>query len=119
MAAGTSHLLTEQKRIGGQLGGRSGARFRVYDRLNRFVQERAGTLFVTDELKRAIEDVYRSPLRPVATETINRQLKSGIGDEDLASLVVAMRAEGRLTVPDDQRRDLQPRLICSLGLVQE
>ena len=56
---------------------------------------------------------------PVATETINRQLKSGIGDEDLASLVVAMRAEGRLTVPDDQRRDLQPRLICSLGLVQE
>jgi len=119
VAAGASHLLTEQKRIGGQLGGRSGARFRVYDRLNRFVQERQGTLFVTDELKRAIEDVYRSPLRPVATETLNRQLKSGISDEDLASLVVAMRAEGRLTVPDDQRRDLQPRLICSLGLVQE
>lgn len=34
VAAGASHLLTEQKRIGGQLGGRSGARFRVYDRLN-------------------------------------------------------------------------------------
>ncbi len=118
VAAGAAHLLTEQKRIGGQLGGRSGARFRVYDRLNRWVQEQAGTLFVTDELKRAIEDVYRSPLRPVATETLNRQLKSGISDEDLALLVVAMRAEGRLTVPEDQRRDLQPRLICSLGLVQ-
>lgn len=117
VAAATTHLLTEQKRIGGQLGGRSGARFRVYDRLNRFVQEQAGTIFVTDELKRGIEDVYRSPLRPVATETLNRQLKSGINDEDLAALVVAMRAEGRLTVPDDQRRDLQPRLICSLGLV--
>ncbi len=89
----------------------------MYDRLNRFVQDHSGTLFVTDELKRAVEDVYRSPLRPVAIETLNRQLKSGISDEDLAELVVAMRAEGRLTVPDDQQPQQQPRLICSLGLV--
>ncbi len=35
-------------------------------------------------LHKAIEDIYRYPLRQSATDTLNRQLRSGIADEDLA-----------------------------------
>jgi hypothetical protein len=65
----------------------------------------------------AIDDVYRYPLRPVAIDTINRQLKSGISDSSLAELAVALRADGRLSQIHDEERDAEPQIICSLGLV--
>ena len=113
---GVEHIAAEERSIGGQLGRPSGARFRTYERLKRYVAEVEGTLFDTDQLRRAIEEIYRYPLRQTATDTLNRQLRSGVSDEVLAQLVVALREEDRLCIIHEEEQVQEPRIICSLGL---
>jgi hypothetical protein len=113
---GAEFIAAEEKMIGGQLGRPSGARFRTYERLKRHSEEIKGTIFETQELLSAIDEIYRYPLRPVAVDTLNRQLKSGISDQTLADLVVALREEGRLCVVQDSDVVTEPQIICSLGL---
>lgn len=113
---GTVQIMEEEKSIGGQLGRPSGARFRTYERLKAYAQEIQGTLFSSDQLTKAIEDIYRYPLRPTATDTLNRQLRAGISDADLAQLVVALRDEGRLCLIHEEEQSHEPQIICSLGL---
>lgn len=110
-------LMAEQERsAGGQLGRPSGARFRAYERLKRFVNEVEGTLFDLPELHRAIDEIYRFPLRAFAVETLNRQLRAGISDADLAKLVLGLREEDRLCHAHDEETAGEPQIICSLGL---
>ena len=73
-------------------------------------------LFNTQELRRAIEDIYRYPLRQGATDTLNRQLRSGISDQALAELVIDLRNEDRLCIVQEERQTQEPQIICSLGL---
>lgn len=113
-------VVAEQERsVGGQLGRPSGARFRTYERLKRYAEQVKGTLFDIPELGRAIEDIYRNPLRSTATDTLNRQMRSGITDERLADLVIGLRSEDRLTVNHEQAESREPQIVCSLGLVGE
>ena len=111
------HIAREEKQVGGQLGRPSGARFRTYERLKAYAESVKGTLFDTEPLHRAIDDVYRYPLRQAAVDALNRQLRSGISDQALAELVIALRDEDRLCLvhDEDERRD--PRIICSMGLI--
>ena len=111
-------IVTEEKTVGGQLGRPSGARFRTYERLKRYADEIKGTLFdYARSCVKAIEDIYSYPLRQTATDTLNRQLRSGITDEDLAELVIALREEDRLCLIHEEEADPQePQIICSLGL---
>ena len=112
-------IIEEEKAVGGQLGRPSGARFRTYERLKRYTDAIKGTLFETDELIKAIDEIYRYPLRQTATDTLNRQLRSGITDEALAQLVVALRDEDRLCQIHEEDQVTEPRIICSLGLAQK
>ncbi|MBM4089144.1 MAG: NgoFVII family restriction endonuclease [Planctomycetes bacterium] len=109
-------IASEEKSMGGQLGRPSGARFRTYERLKRYAEEIQGTLFDNPQVRRAIEDIYNYPLRQVAVDTLNRQLRSGISDEDLATRVVELREEGRLSIIHEEEELREPRIICSLGL---
>ena len=78
-----------------------------------------GTLFDLPELRNAIEDIYKFPLLQSATDTLNRQLKSGIGDQELADLVIALRADARLCRVTEEAGSTEPHVICSLGLKDE
>jgi superfamily II DNA or RNA helicase len=109
-------IFAEEKTVGGQLGRPSGARFRTYERLKNYATGVQGTLFDTRELRAAIDDVYRYPLRPMAGDTLNRQLRAGISDEQLADLVVALRDEGRLVLEQQEVEEQEPEIICSMGL---
>ncbi|KYC34769.1 NgoFVII family restriction endonuclease [Scytonema hofmannii PCC 7110] len=113
---GASLLAEEEKNAGGQLGRPSGARFRTYERLKSYAQEMKGTLFVTQELLKAIDDIYRYPLRQSAIDTLNRQLRSGISNQQLAELVVALRMDDRLCIVSEEVEKREPSIICSLGL---
>jgi superfamily II DNA or RNA helicase len=116
---GVELIMQEEKSIGGQLGRPSGARFRTYERLKRYAEQIKGTLFESQELLKAIDEIYRYPLRQTAVDTLNRQLRSGISDQALAQLVTALRDEGRLCVIEEEEQIQEPRIICSLGLVKK
>ena len=89
-------------------------------RLDRYYNEYKGTLFVNEALKRAIDDIYKFPLKEFARETLNRQLKAGISDEDLANLLVSLRDEDKLcNTKEEEGAYKEPQIICSLGLVKE
>lgn len=118
VAQGVEHIAAEEKQVGGQLGRPSGARFRTYERLKRHADKSKGSLFDLPELGRAIEEIYRFPLRQSAVDTLNRQMKLGISDEKLAELVMSLREEDRLCVVQDDDQSGEPQVVCSLGLAQ-
>lgn len=120
---GLEHIISEEKSFGGALGRPSGARFKTYERLKKY-RDSIGDkrdLFVTDDLvrriERSLEEIYRYPLFQTATDTLNRQLKAGINDNQLVDLILSLREDGRFCVVDEQDRRHEPRLICSMGLI--
>ena len=116
---GVDLLIEEERHIGGQLGRPSGARFRTYERLKDYAGEVEGTLFESRELLRAIEDIYRYPLRQSTIDTLNRQLRSGISNMALSQLVIALREEDRLCLVHEEYGEVrEPKIICSLGLLK-
>ena len=115
---GVKHIVREEKRIGGQLGRPSGARFRTYTRLKQYTEAIKGQLFDVDPLHKAIDDIYHYPLRQSAVDTLNRQLRSGVDDTQLADIVIALREEDRLCQGGDDAEAQEPQIICSLGLFE-
>ena len=113
---GVELIVREEKTTGGQLGRSSGARYKVYERLKFYSSEVAGTLLQSPELLKAIDDLYRYPLRSSTSDTLNRRLKAGITDEALAEMVINLRADDRLCQIDDEQQAREPQIICSLGL---
>lgn len=124
--AGVERIVKEEKQIGGQLGSPRGARFRVYERLKNYVQSSSGSLFSEgslfyDQLSRVLQEIYKHPLRQVAADTFNRQLKAGISDDDLAQLVLSLKDDGRLCKIDEDeiQENPEPLIICSMGLFKK
>jgi superfamily II DNA or RNA helicase len=108
-----------EKEIGGQLGKKNSARYRTYMRLFRYIEENRDTLFVTEELKFSVEDIYRYPLKEYARDALNRQLKLGVSDYTLAQIVVSIREEGKLIIKNEEdSAHKEPRIICSMGIVK-
>ncbi|MCG3144536.1 MAG: RNA polymerase-associated protein RapA [Gammaproteobacteria bacterium] len=112
-------IAEEEKSVGGQLGRPSGARFRAYERLKRYAEEVKGSLFESQDLLKAIDEIYRYPLHESAVDALNRQLRSGISDQVLAQLVIALRSDDRLCRIHEDEQEGGPRIICSLGLSVE
>jgi hypothetical protein len=120
---GVKHLMQEERTTHGALGRPSGARFKTYDRLKRFLENQGNerTLFVTDhfvrDVEKAMADIYEFPLFQSTIDALNRHLKTGINDIKLAEMVIAFREDGRLTMKqdkDDAQNEM--RIICSMGL---
>ena len=95
VAEGVRHVVREEKRVGGQLGRPSGARFRTYTRLKAYADAIKGQLFDVDALHKAIDDIYRYPLRQSAVDTLNRQLRSGVSDDGQLAEIVMSHCERR------------------------
>ena len=107
----------EEVTAGSSLGKKTGVKYRVYMRLDRYFKENEGTLFVTEEMKKAVDDIFKYPLKGFARDTLNRQLKAGISDYELANLVISLRDDDKLciTVNEEQVNRL-PQIICSMGI---
>jgi superfamily II DNA or RNA helicase len=110
-------VIEEEKSTGGQLGRPSGARFKTYERLKCFLADMQNLpLLDTTELAKTVQDIYRYPLRQSAIDILNRQLRSGIADEELADLVQSLRQDNALCVIHEEQQPEEPQVICSLGL---
>lgn len=112
-------VLKEEKSIGGQLGRPSGARFRTYTKLKRHAEYIKGTVFESQELVKAIDEIFRYPLLQSATDSLNRQFRIGVTDEQLAQLVVALREEDKLCNIHEEEQNSEPHIICSMGLTSQ
>jgi len=114
---GIDHIRNEEKSTAGTLGKKSGVKYRVYMLLDRYCKENEDTIFITEDLKKAIDDIYKFPLKEFGRDTLNRQLKAGISDPDLANLVTSLRDDDKLCiVNEDEIEHRDPQIICSLGL---
>lgn len=113
---GVAQIAAEEHTAGGGLGRPSGPRARTYERLKRYAEDVRGTLFEIQGLHRAIEDIYRYPLRSTAADALTRHLRAGIDDEDLVQLVLALHDEDRLCLIQEDAAAREPQIICSMGL---
>lgn len=114
---GIDFIKKEEKNTGSSLGKPSSVKHRTYMRLDRYIKANENTLFVTDQLKKAIDDILNLPLKEFARDTLNRQIKADIDDEALASVVVSLREEDKLSITNqDEYMSKEPQIICSLGL---
>jgi hypothetical protein len=105
-------------KIGGQLGRKSGARYRAYTRLDRWLLANKNGLFITDEIKRTHQDIYRFPLKEDAIDAINRELKSGVDDVKLVEMLCSLNEQDKLCIRnEDEQKSQEARIICSMGLV--
>jgi hypothetical protein len=119
VAKGVTHLVAEEKNVGGQLGRPRGARFQTYDRLKKYQDnlKAENSLFATEELNKVVDAIYRHPLRATATDTLNRQLRSAISEESLADLCISLYREDRLcAITEEEHQTHEPKIICSMGL---
>ncbi|MBD2137866.1 NgoFVII family restriction endonuclease [Anabaena sp. FACHB-1237] len=125
VSQGADLILEQHKRTGGQLGSSKGARYRTYYRLDNYIkrtEENTPLLTLGEDwqtLKKAVEEIYNYPLKETTVVKINRQLKSGINDEQLATMIISLRDNNALCIihPEDTAQEAQ--IICSLGLFSE
>jgi hypothetical protein len=118
-----AELIAEQtKTVAGTLGNKRSAAARTYDRLMAYTQHvrettpllAMGTEWET--LERAIEEINQYPLKQNAIARLNRELKAGISDEQLAKLVTFLREHDALCVINPEERRDGAQIICSMGL---
>ena len=120
LVANALHLATAQdKAVGGGLGRPSSPRRRAYQTLKFYADEQAKTLFKDEELERAINDIHERPLLETSSDLLNRLMRSGVNEEELAGAVKSLREEGRLTYAENDAALREPRVVCSMGLVAE
>lgn len=118
VATGLRLAVSQDKAVGGGLGRPSSPRRRAYERLKPYATEQMQTLFRDDELERALDDMYQRPLLETATDLLNRLMRSGMNDTELAEAVKSLREEGRLTYAEDDANLREPRVVCSMGLIE-
>ncbi|MDD2717097.1 MAG: helicase-related protein [Candidatus Wallbacteria bacterium] len=112
-------VIEEEKTQGGQLGRASGAKFKVYERLKHYGEETQGTLFEPPNLDKVLKEIFRFPFRQIATDILNRQIRSGLSDQELVKLVYSLREEDRLCIVEEDQEPKEPKIICSMGLMDE
>lgn len=95
-------------------GALTGVRKRCWDRLSNYKERYAGTLFDTEALDRALDELYRKPLRDTAIQTLAGALRERT-PEDLANLMIMLHDEGRLCVDDSEVADDDLLIVCSMG----
>lgn len=116
VATGLRLAVAQDRAVGGGLGRPSSPRRRCYDRLKEYSRSLRSTLFADDELELALDDVYSHPLLETAADTLNRLMRGGVKDEQLAEAVKSLREEGQLTYSQDEAAQREPKVVCSLGL---
>jgi Helicase conserved C-terminal domain/PLD-like domain len=117
VATGLKLALAQEKSVGGGLGRPSSPRRRAYERLKNYAESQANTLFRDDELERIVDDIFRNPLLESSADLLNRLMRAGVNDEELALAAKSLREEGRLTYAEDEAALREPRVVCSMGLI--
>lgn len=105
--------------FGGTLGSPRSVRFRVYEKVKNYLDEIEGELFDTAELRKALQQVYETPLTEKAKILLGQHLKAKSPDLALAEAMQSLYEEDNLCLEKHEEDNREPQLICSLGLRAE
>ncbi len=92
VANAVTGIQTEHQSTGGQLGKPASARRRVYERLKDHAANVKDTLFDIKPLHQATDAIYEAPLTEAARDLLNREMKSGIDNNNLAAAVEFLKS---------------------------
>jgi superfamily II DNA/RNA helicase len=115
-------VVKEENNAGGQLGGARSTRLRTYERLMEYQLKRNSELddFESMELQRAIDELYKYPLRNGAKRRLSSLLNNKLtSDHKLVDILLELYRDGRLCLNDDESEQQEPQLICSLGIIED
>jgi len=73
-------------------------------------------LFATQDIAKAVDQIYRYPLQQTAADALNRQLRIRVTDPQLTDFVVSLWQQDRLCRVEEEIKSQGPQIICSLGL---
>ncbi|MDP2173721.1 MAG: helicase-related protein [Candidatus Cloacimonadaceae bacterium] len=117
---GIAIINTSERDTSGSLGRKSSIKRQLYTKLDEFIKENDATIFVSTALKKAVEAIYRYPLKEDAKNIISRYFKTKEPIDALVGLVESFWEENKLcTDPDDGNHYDEPQIICSMGLVNK
>lgn len=118
IVANSLALMQQQEiRTSGILGSRFSTKYRLYTLLDGYCKREKGSLFLSDEVKLAADDIYNYPLCDNAKYILGQQLKRGARIEDIVDLVVELRKNDELCIiNEDESQQKDPQIICSMGL---
>lgn len=118
VAEGIDLIHTAERESTGTLGRKSSIKHQAYVKLNEYITQNKDTIFVNETLKRAVESIYRYPLREYAKDLISRYLRTRESVEELARLVETLYEQNTLTVDNDCGADMsKPQIVCSMGFI--
>ncbi|MDD9875404.1 MAG: C-terminal helicase domain-containing protein, partial [Gammaproteobacteria bacterium] len=118
VAAAVRHVKEGHAGLGGQLGGQNSIRHRVYNKMKFHLQALSDSVFDSQALRKAVDLIYNHPLKETARDRLVRQLRAGIENDELAAMVVRLAAEDELCAMPKAGEPDEPRIICSMGLVE-
>jgi len=112
-----SLMQKQEVKVSGMLGSRFSTKYRLFTLLDGYCKSRKGEIFITDDLKMAVDDIYNFPLCENSKYILGQQLKRGASVEDIADLVVELRKNDELCIiNEDDNTCKEPQIICSMGL---
>ncbi len=115
--SGVELMISENRTaIGGALGSSRGIRFKTYEKLKLYLDDVDNELFATDELRKALQQIYDSPLTEKARNILGQHLKQRSSNQALAEVIQALYEENELCGEVHESSGKDVRLICSLGL---
>lgn len=116
-------IAQENRSMGGILGNRFSTRSRIHNLLVDYLSnDRGDSLFFDnerrEELKLAIDEIYRYPFLSGTKFYLGRMLSSRKSSDEIVDYVLEMRKAGNLcNIPkEDMDANHDPSIICSLGL---
>jgi superfamily II DNA/RNA helicase/DNA replication protein DnaC len=118
VAEGIKLINTTERDTSGTLGRKTSIKYQAYTKLDNYIKQQEGTIFVSDALKKAVEAIYRFPLKEYAKELISRNLRTKDTIENLVRLVESLWEEGKLCLEEDNTAmNQEPQIICSMGFI--
>ena len=117
---GISLIDVSERNTEGALGRKGSIKRQLYESLVGFIKNEGDSIFVTNTLKKAVEAIYRFPLKEEAKTLIRNSFKNKEPIDYLVRLVETLWEENKLcTEPDEGGYSKEPRIICSMGLVEK
>ena len=104
----------------GILGSRFSTKYQLYTRLFNYWKENEGTLFIPENLKSAIDDIYNYTLKEKAKDTLSMLIRRDASIETIIDLVTEYKDNDDLVIKkDDEGSAKSAAIICSMGLVNQ